>query len=376
VITLTGFLHRAELRELLGRWLADDDRPGDAVRVKELVNFNSVAIRQVRERLALSLLPAIYGTALGATPVRTKGAVKDLLVGAPDLSLGPDRDRIRECLERYVRRPELFYRDTPVEGVAYVDPVSGQLRATGRIKRVRRICDKCSRRILEALVEHMAEREAPGPDDVERRALDWVRAVVPDEPVTTPIHDVLGFKLLGGEPVLERLLEWIDGRSGMTIVRRKEHRGVFHATNLVVQWRPPWEDIVAVAPRPETQAVLRARGMEGDLRERFREFVLTGEEFVNLELIVQSYADAMESEIGSSLHEERVIRQRRSGESWGSVAPTVAALTRYLFYFALSRQTELHEIPLKLSVRYMPDRLEQVFLSLTDFPAGDLGLVP
>lgn len=376
MITLTGFLHRDELRELLGRWLADDDHPGDATRVKELVNFNSVAIRQVRERLAFVLLPAIYGTPSSAVPVRTKGAVKDLLVNSSGVVAARDRERVRACVDRYKRRPELFYRDTPVEGMAYLDPVSGRLRATGRIKRVRRISDKCSRRILEALVEHMAERDTPGPDDVERRALDWVRAVHPDEPVTTPIHDVLGFKLLGGEPVLRKLLRWIDERKEMTIVRRKEHRGAFHATNLVVQWRPPWEEIVAVAPRPETQAVLRARGMEGDLRARFREFVATGEEHVNLELIVQSYADAMESEIGRSLHEERVIRQRRSGESWGTVAPTIAALTRYLFYFALSRQTELHEVPLKISIRYMPDRLEQVFLSLTDFPVGDLGLVP
>ncbi|MBZ0267602.1 hypothetical protein K8I85_05565 [bacterium] len=376
MITLTGFLHRAELRELLGRWLAGDDRPGDAGRVKELVNFNSVAIRQVREHLAAVLLPAVYGKAPTAVPVHTKGVVKDLLVRAPALTRGPGQARIRECLDRYARRPELFYRDTPVEGVAYLDATTEQLLATGRIKRVRRISDKCSRRILETLGKHMEERDAPDPDDVERVALAWLRSIPPDEPVTTPIHDVLGFKLLGGDPVRKRLLRWIDARGDLQVVRRKDHRGTFHATNLVVQWRPPWEKIVSVTPRPQTQAVLRARGMQGDLSGRFRQFILSGEESVNLELIVQGYADAMESEIGRSLHEDRVFRQRMARESWGSIAPTIAALTRYLFYFALSRQTVLPEVPLRLSERYMPDRLEQVFLSLTDFPAGDLGLVP
>jgi hypothetical protein len=382
MITLGSFLHRDEFRGLLSRWILGNFEPEDALRIKELVNFNSMMVRLARDYLAAELLPVTYGKELSPFPVRVKGVLKDLIADLPADCYGKDAARANECIARYRRSPELFYRETPVEAITYLESKGQYVRASSRIKRIRRISDKCSRRMITWLTRDTEEplgdcRATRRDSEMDRTFAQQVReidALGAKTPLV--IHDILGFKLLGGEPIAHRLLDWLDAKPSVTLLRRKELRGEFKATKLVVNWQVPREELASIRPGADAMAVLRARGMDADLEARLRQFILDGEDTVSFEVMVQSYGEALESEIGRCLHEERVFRQRRVEGSHENLANNIAVLTQYLFYFALSRRTSLDGIPLDLRVRYMPDRLEQVLLSLTDFPAGELGLVP
>jgi hypothetical protein len=112
--------------------------------------------------------------------------------------------------------------------------------------------------------------------------------------------------------------------------------------------------------------VLEYRGFErAAIGRRYREFVKGAEDTVRLEMIVASFEELLESEIGRSMHEERVTAQRAHREYNGHLATNV----RYLMEFLLSlcrapSNDDLDEVPIKLWVKYMPDTVDRAVRSL------------
>ena len=85
-------------------------------------------------------------------------------------------------------------------------------------------------------------------------------------------------------------------------------------------------------------------------------FLDYAEEHVMLEAIVSTYADAVESEIGASMHEERVLAQRENPDYHGHFATNIRYLMDFVLGLCLAPSNEdLKDIPIKLWVRYMPD---------------------
>jgi len=403
MITIASFLHRDELKALMGRWLVHDFHPDDPARIKQLVNFNSLFIRHARERFSQEMLPAIYGGKIEAFPVSTKGQFKDLLIQSPDAYGCKDLRHVMKRINNYKAQPELFFREMPFEGIAYRSKNERILVAASRIKRVRRIAEKCSRRIVDAVfamaaleISALGQSRTETPNgaapqldsniepngqvlvEAEQRVLNGIKSGrfgTIDSPLV--INDVIGFKLLGDEGVLEAFGAWVDARPDLEVIDQEEHRGNYNATNIILRWRMSEQDLLFGSISKKVERILRKRSMTGDLNAGLRRFVRDGEDTINLEILVQRYEEALESEIGRSMHEERIIRQREEQLYRGYVARNIAVLTQFLFSFALSRRVSLDEIPLKLWVRYMPETHDHIIYSLTDdFPAGELGIVP
>ena len=239
MITLGSFLHREDFRDLLSRWLLGEFESSDAARIKELVNFNSVTVRLARDRLSTQLLRAAFGA--------------DLMTEMPASRFERAPERANECIALYRRRPELFYRETPVEAIAYLGPGDSYLRASSRIKRIRRICEKCSRRMIGLFTCKTSVLAGSGKDwsaersQREKVVLSRVRELG-ELGAETPlvVDEILGFKLLGGESIVDRVLDWSRASPDIELVKHRELSGDFNATKLVLKWRVARRDLASV----------------------------------------------------------------------------------------------------------------------------------
>jgi hypothetical protein len=117
--------------------------------------------------------------------------------------------------------------------------------------------------------------------------------------------------------------------------------------------------------------VLGYRGFDTSRVEAdYREFIETAEDHVILEIIVSTFQEFLESEIGASMHEERVIELRSLKEYQSHLAVNVRYLMNYIL--ALCRapgDVEMADVPIKLWVKYLPDTIEQILTSLV-LPSG------
>jgi hypothetical protein len=80
----------------------------------------------------------------------------------------------------------------------------------------------------------------------------------------------------------------------------------------------------------------------------------------------------LESEIGRSIHEDRIIEQRLRQQYRGHRARNVEYLMQFLFMFPLSRRLKLSELPIKLWDRYLPDYFDGVIADLFQIPSCDI----
>ena len=117
---------------------------------------------------------------------------------------------------------------------------------------------------------------------------------------------------------------------------------------------------------------MQGRGFSPDEANRaFAEFVRSGEEDVLLEIILSTYQEMLESEIGRCIHEDRIIEQRLRQQYRGPLARNIQCLMEYLFTFPSSPspcQRELGELPIKLWNRYLPDYFDEVLKQLFHIP--------
>jgi len=108
------------------------------------------------------------------------------------------------------------------------------------------------------------------------------------------------------------------------------------------------------------------------VNDEFREFIVTGERSVHIEIIVSTYQETLESEIGRSMHEDRILEQRMSRQYRGPLAANVEYLMEYLFLFPYSRQREIRELPIRLWNRYLPDYFDEVIKKLFRIPVAGI----
>jgi hypothetical protein len=382
MILLGSLLHHEELAEILGRALEDRLTPADAARLKIIINFNSYVLRVYADWFADRLFADAIGAEGRRLGARTKGELKDLIVANP-----PYRNaRIDDLIAHYQRFPEDYYRETPYEGLIFTAGDPPQYVGSRRIKRIRRIAEKCGRRIIDYLLEHIRRRaDELAAERAHRRGIPKDQLITPHHEMVEEfthaerrvlksirdglfvaamprfnIDDVVGFRVVTSSQSAGKVDEALAASTDVSIVDEKVFSGDFSGKNRVVAWRLPREELLATPPPAHVCDVFVARGLESDHRRLgalYEEFVRSAAGHVRFEILTLDYEALLESEIGRSMHEEHIRTQRDKAEYTGRLAQNVEWLMIYLFAFAQSPNTEMQEVPIKVRGTYLPDYL-------------------
>ncbi len=390
MITISGFLHREVLSDVIRRWMYNDVHGEDADLVVRLVHYNIVFVSRYLDIFARRIFTGLHPGSLSSFPVTRKGELKDALVLAP-----PYRNaRIDELIDDYRRNPGRFYRETPFTGSLYFTTDLGVRTCAGssRIKRPRRLAEKSARRIIDLIFDRikkhadvMANNRArllgiprdallTPPLEMEEEFLRAENRLLDDlreqKPIAgygeiPPINDVAGIKVIREAQEEMKLLELISESAGCEIVEVQKHSGRYNATNIAVRFRPPKSEIIARPLAEGSLPIMQAWGYSPyEANQLFGEFVLSGEDDVLVEIIVSGYQEILESEIGRSMHEDRIIEQRLKQQYRGSLARNIGDLLEYLFVLPTAGRRELGELPIKLWNRYLPDYFGEVLKGL------------
>lgn len=399
MILIGSMLHRQELCDILGRALEDRLEPEDPIRLKRIVNLNSYAMRAWSDIFAERLFGTIHGHDIRSIAVRNKGQLKDLIVQNP-YYLTP---RIEALIARYHRFPEDFYRETPYEGRVFVKGDPPRYIGSRRIKRVRRVAEKCARRLIDYLfdavrsrADELAEERArhlgipksaliTPPEEMvaefqhaERRVIKSIRGgtFVANAP-RFYIDDVVGIRILISPEVAPRVEAYLAGIKDLSVVDEKRFSGNFVGLNRVLSWKIPLDECLERPPTDEQCQVLVERKVAAsheEARRLCREFLESGEGEVRFEVLMINFDELVESEIGRSMHEEHIIEMREKQEYQGRLARNVEYLMTFLFAFALSPKATFNSLPIKIYGSYLPDYIDSVMRSLFSCTTGTLGL--
>ena len=157
------------------------------------------------------------------------------------------------------------------------------------------------------------------------------------------------------------------------ILEKERHTGKYNATNLIVSYKPPVEEILIQPLSKKITDMMQIRGLSPEeSNTAFSEFVRSGEEDIHMEIIVSDYEEMLESEIGRCMHEDRIIEQRLRQQYRGHLAKNIEYIMEYSFTFPSSPQVQLGELPIKLWNRYLPDYFEEVLKCLFQIPQSSI----
>jgi len=390
MIEIISYLHRAELCDLIRRWMYDNPASSDSDHLARMVLFNHEYVSRYLDAFAGELFHKLQGADLTIRSIARKGELKDLIVINP-----PYRNaRIEALIKQYCAQPGRYYRETPFHAKLFLKSDHGCESYVGstRIKRVRRLAEKSARVITDQIfhsIQHQAEAFAD--ERAQRLGLSRVQLVTPpemmieeflraenrileqlagsgplDDMPRLKINDVAGIKVIVEDNAYDSFLNDLKVLDHCDIVEEERHQGIYNATNLIVKIQPSPDRILAEDLSDERLLnILMKRGFSHrQACAAFRDFVLTGENDVYLEIIVINYQENLESEIGRCIHEDRIIEQRQGKQYRGYLAKNIEYLMEYLFTFPASGQVELGELPIKLWNRYLPDYFDDVMKHL------------
>jgi len=394
MITINSFLHREVLSDIIRRWMYDKALPSDADLIARLVHFNHVYVSRYLDLFAVRIFREFHPQFFSRT-VRLKGDLKDALVADPPCR----NERIDELILDYRRNPGRFYRETPFNGTLYFTQRNGGSAYIGssRIKRARRLAEKSARRIIDRIFDRIKshadtladerarllgiprERLVTAPEDMteefliaEKKLLDDLREgrLIAGDGAILAINDVAGMKVVLEEPEQPKLIKILGRFPDCEIVEEERHDGRYNATNLIIRFRPPREEILARPLGPGILNFMQGRGLSpGKINQSFAEFVRSGEECILLEIIFSNYQEMLESEIGRCIHEDRIIEQRLRQQYRSPLARNIEYLLEYLFVFPVSYQRVLGELPIKIWNRYLPDYFDEILKQLFHIPS-------
>ena len=398
MITINSFLHRNDFKDFILRWMYCDLRSSDADLITRLVHFNNIYLSRYLQIFSENVFRSLHKCELFSKPAYVKSDLKDLIVANP-----PYHDeRIDGLITDYHADPGRFYRETPFHATLFFkkSDLGDEYVGSSRKKRVHRMAEKSARRIIDWMSDAIRKRADMLADD-RARTLG-----IPRDQLATPqaemieeffkaenrlledfrekrnitdaeemvINDVAGMKVILTESRQGELLELLRGMSGCEIVEEEKHSGKYNATNVIVRYIPPREEILSRPLGGRIVDVMRLRGSgASDANREFGEFVRSGEDHVYLEIIVSDFEEMLESEIGRCMHEDRIIEQRLRQPYNGHLAKNIEYLMEYLFVFPYSAQYEIEELPIKLWNRYLPDYFDEVLRKLYYSPRDNMG---
>ena len=393
MITISSYLHRNDLSDIVRRWMYGYVHPSDADTIAQLVHFNNAYVSRYLKRFSEKVFQDLHQCTLNMRPAFLKRDLKDIIVANPPYH----NSRIDALIYNYYAEPGRFYRETPFHATLFFKRQDGidEYIGSHRIKRVHRLAEKSARKIIDMIFDTIRKRADLLADErarflgisrhqlltsqeemieeflkAENRLLEdfrQKREIQYAEDMV--INDVAGMKVILDDSDQGRLLTVLDRMGDCEIVEHERHSGRYNATNLIVSFKPPRKEILMQPLSKTIIEIMQIRGLSPEeSNNAFIEFVESGEECVNLEIIVSNYEEMLESEIGRCMHEDRIIEQRLRQQYRGHLARNIAYLMEYLFTFPVSGKLELGELPIKLWNRYLPDYFDEVLRNLFQVP--------
>jgi hypothetical protein len=107
---------------------------------------------------------------------------------------------------------------------------------------------------------------------------------------------------------------------------------------------------------------------EEELGKGLEPFLEGASPTLDIELILSTFPNMVESELGNSIHEERILAQRDNRVYKGYIPANVEFLIEYLFAVGLSPQISIDFLPIKLWGRYLPDTISSHIRKLYQMP--------
>lgn len=374
---LTSITHRKELFDLATRWFADCPHRSDGRFLTQITTYENLISAPVVRDLLTSIKQSVHPGPVRLARLRSKDELRDAIVRA----CRNPTPREAELFAHYKNMPEDFFPGTPSDVILGIRE-DGSILAMARIKRLRRIAEKCSRRVADRLAGAIAERarslaqaraarygvplaellssKAEMVQDyheaerlVSRTFRDGVLVFKPED---LRIDDGIGIKFVGTPEELEALERTVRDYPATVNVTREEHRGKYNDVNLLVDLQLPAVGRIVDLSRQWDWNRYSGKGIPPeDLQEVFPAFLESGERTFRAEVILTTHEDLVESEFGSCIHEARILEQRTGMSYSGRIASNASFLIEYMLMLALSPTLEVMDLPVKMWGRYLPD---------------------
>ena len=157
------------------------------------------------------------------------------------------------------------------------------------------------------------------------------------------------------------------------ILDKEEHWGNYQANSLILEVSWNKEHVCRRYKDCRAWEKYLNRGIpEDELRRGLEPFLDAAKPTLNMELIISTFPDMVESELGKSIHEERIIAQRDNKVYKGYIPMNVEFLIEYLFALGLSPRVSIDRLPIKLWGRYLPDTISSHIRQLYHIPEYDV----
>jgi hypothetical protein len=389
---LTAMTHRDELFDLTMRWMNDAFHPEDGETLTRIFVYESAISAVVNERI-LHLLGKFWNTRLHARRVRFKQELRERIIG----HLGVLTPRMDELAGSFRQNPKYFFPYLPIDALIITDDDS-RLLALGRIKRMARVAEKVSFRLVEALyreirskARHYAELRAlqagvtldallSSPEAMQRDFVQAEEAVARSfmdrtihiDAAALTINDIIGFKIVASQEALDRLPAMLKSQTGVRIAEIQKHSGHYNAVNLLLDIDLPPSGVLAARLAQMDWDMAGRRGLDRDeVRRNVAGYVERGADSVRIELILTTPEELMEAEFGRSIHELRVLRLRQRQEYRGPLGQNASYLIEYMLTLASSPTIHVPELPIKMYGRYLPEEISALKRDLYGSPIDD-----
>ena len=383
---LTGLTHRDELFDLTVRWLNDDLHQGDGRIITGIFLYEGFISGSFVIHRMVHFLRTIFNTNLELERLRQKHLLRERLIQY----LAQPTARTAELVRTFRENPEFFFPRLPIDAVLVVAG-GKRLVSIGRIKRLSRVAEKVSFRLMDALfqdikaeAQRIAEKRAAfaglpltsfisSPDAMRQDFVDAEIAVATRfrekamqfERDAFAINDMLGFKIIGEPEELVMVLDRLKEAPGFKIVEIEEHSGNYNAVNLMVEFQLPDPGELMNAFQGLDWSIAARRGLNPDeARRGFPAYLERGSRTIRMEIILTTYPELMESEFGRSLHELRILQLRERTPYCGLIAQNAGYLIEYLLTLAMAPVLDMPELPIKLYGRYLPETIRAVKCAL------------
>lgn len=391
---MTSFIHRNTLFNIAERWFCNCPEPGDCRTLTEILICDGFVINETLALLTRRLLNLTHQRPFHQKYIRSKGELRDIIC-SDDHDAQP---RVAALLSRYRENPDYYYREAPINAVVCLDE-QNHLLGSFRIKRPKRIAEKANRRIADWIFEKVIGRAQEMARDraqllgvpldrfltpAEEMVKEFIRAEefiagnfrdgsIRFDRAATTIHDVGAIKIVAESDELQQFERALMQTPDITVIEREDFNGKYQATNLILE--VPWDAEYVCQRYRENMAWERYldRGIpEEDLKKGLELFLVDVEPKINIEVILSTFPDMVESEFGNSIHEERIIAQRDNKSYRGYIPMNVEFLVESLFAVGFSPRIDIDQVPIKLWGRYLPETLGSYVRQLHNLPEHDL----
>lgn len=389
---LTGLIHRERLMDLTTRWFQDRLQPGDGRFLTQLSHYESLVTAPVVIDLLVGIQRVVHRGPMHLARLQTKDQLREaLLRSCPDPS-----PREAELFSRYREYPDEFFPGTPGDLVLGLRD-DGSIVGMARVKRLKRLAEKGSRRVTHHLegrireqakahaarraaeravpLDHLISSDAEMAEDfyaAERLVAQSFRdGSLSFHPADLKVDDVIGIKVICSTEDMARVEQAIRSHPLVVGVEREVHQGHYNDINLVAELALPPVDEIIDRERHRDWSTCSRRGLTpAELAEGFPDYVASGARTFCAEVILTTRQDLVESEFGSSIHESRILGQRKGLSAGGRIASNASFLFEYMFMLALSPTVEIHALPVKMWGRYLPDVYSIAVMELFGLSVG------